>query len=75
MKIEIVFCTQWNYKPKAVVTAEEIEKNFDIKVNLIGGSGGIFDVKLEDKIIYSKHDRRRFPQEGEMTEILKRILN
>ena len=36
------------------------------------GSGGIFDVSVDDKRIYSKHDTGRFPSEKEILEALRK---
>jgi len=46
--------------------AAAIEKKHDLTVELIDGGGGIFDVKLGDKLIYSKHQTGRFPEHDEV---------
>ena len=33
---------------------------------MIEGSGGVFDVKLDGKMIYSKHETGRFPEHDEV---------
>ena len=33
---------------------------------LIPGRGGIFDVELDGKLIFSKHDQGRFPEDSEI---------
>ena len=33
---------------------------------MIKGGGGIFDVKLDGQLIYSKHDTGRFPENDEV---------
>jgi selenoprotein W-related protein len=42
-----------------------------VKSTLIAGSGGIFDVKLDGALIYSKAETGRFPEAGEVTAILQ----
>jgi predicted Rdx family selenoprotein len=55
---------------------EEIQRAFsDTAIQLIEGSGGIFEVVLNGRIIFSKlgligTDRERFPDEGEITALL-----
>ncbi len=46
----------------------------EAEIKLIEGKGGIFDVKCNGKLIYSKHniEGQRFPKEGEITEIIKK---
>lgn len=49
----------------------EIEKQFpDAEVELIEGGGGVFDVKKDGQLIFSKHKSGRFPQPD---EILKQL--
>jgi selenoprotein W-related protein len=45
----------------------------DAIIRLAKGSGGIFDVKLNDKLVYSKKNMEdpRFPNEGEITRLIK----
>lgn len=42
--------------------AEAIKKRHGIDVQLIDGGGGIFDVKANGKLIYSKHQTGVFPE-------------
>jgi selenoprotein W-related protein len=42
--------------------ADEIEQQFKIKPTLIEGKGGVFDVKLGDTLLYSKHETGQFPE-------------
>ena len=37
---------------------------------MIEGSGGIFDVKKDGKLIYSKHETGRFPEQDEICDML-----
>ena len=43
-------------------------------INLIEGSGGIFDVKYNGKLIFSRHkiEGQRFPKDGEITGLIKK---
>lgn len=40
---------------------------------LIKGSGGVFDVVVGGKKIFSKHDEGRFPEDGEVLRKLKSV--
>ena len=35
------------------------------------GSGGVFDVVVDGTLVYSKGETGRFPEEGEVTGLLK----
>ena len=37
---------------------------------LIEGGGGIFDVKLDDELIFSKHEVNRFPEGDEVLDTI-----
>ena len=37
---------------------------------LVGGKGGVFDVEIDGKVIFSKHEMSRFPEEAEILELL-----
>ena len=50
--------------------AGEIKAGFGAETELIAGSGGIFDVKLDGETVYLKADTGRFPKPGEVTAIL-----
>ena len=56
----------------AVGLAAELKESFKIDAELLEGSKGIFDVHINDKLIFSKHAESRFPFLGEVTSILKK---
>ena len=70
MKISIEYCNQWGYRPRAVSLAAKIEKQFPAKVELIPSSGGVFEVVVDDKLIYSKRETGEFPSERVILEKL-----
>jgi len=53
--------------------AAEIKKELGIDCELVRGSGGIFDVTVDNKQIYSKHDTGVFPSEKEIVDQLKKM--
>lgn len=53
--------------------ADEIEKQLGTDSELIAGRGGIFDVKVDGKLIYSKHETGRFPEPSEIVDQLKAL--
>ena len=70
MNISIEYCTQWNYDVRALSLRESIESKFGIKAELIKGSGGVFEVSLNNSLIFSKKELGRFPNENEVENIL-----
>ena len=48
-----------------------MKKNFEVDIELVAGSNGIFDVSLDGKMIYSKSEQRRFPQPAEIIKLIE----
>lgn len=44
-------------------------------VNIIPSSGGVYEVKFGDELIFSKKDLGRFPSENEVEDIIRKNLN
>lgn len=72
-RIAIRYCTQCRWLMRAAWMAQELLTTFvlDIgEVALIPGTGGVFEVWVEDTLIWSRAQEGRFP---EITE-LKRLV-
>ena len=70
MNIVIKYCVRWNYFPQASSLAATIQKKLQIEPNLIQGERGIFDVSVDGKLIFSKHQENRFPEHQEILKSL-----
>ena len=42
------------------------------EVDLVAGGGGIFDVVVDDKPIFSKFKKGRFPEDGEILALIEK---
>ncbi len=71
MNIDIHYCSMWNYEPNAASVADELQKEFGVKANLIAGSNGIFDVLVDGEKVFSKSQTGRFPEPGEVIKKVK----
>ncbi len=54
----------------ATSLAAAIKKRVGIEPKLIEGAGGVFDVKVDGKLIFSKHEVGRFPEDREILAAL-----
>ena len=73
MNIFIEYCGDWNYLPEASRVEAELKAKYpDSTIKLIKGGGGIFDVKCDGKLIYSKLNTKgqRFPNDGEISGLI-----
>lgn len=71
--ISIEYCTSWGYLSKAVSLANKLldeHKNSLSMVKIVPSSGGVFEVSLDDKLVFSKKELGRFPNEGEVEDII-----
>ena len=51
--------------------AEELKKEFGSEATLIPDRGGVFDVVVDGKLVFSKFMAGRFPNQGEVAGKLK----
>ena len=75
--ITIEYCVPWNYLPYTARAVEEILGNYQHVVDdlkLITGSKGVFDVKVNGELIYSKHQTGRHTKEGEVLELFTNFV-
>jgi len=53
--------------------AAELDGEFGVKASLIRGGGGIYDVKVDGDLVFSKFRAGRFPNPGEVEGIVRRL--
>jgi len=73
-QIKVEFCMQWNYAPKAASIAEDLFTYFRSKIEkmeLVPSTGGVFEITVNDKKIYSKQETGVFPASEEIIAKLK----
>lgn len=73
MKVSIEYCTSWGYLNQALSLRESIEKQFGVKAELIKGMGGVFEVSVNDNLLYSKKELGRFPDKNEVEDLIEGI--
>jgi selT/selW/selH-like putative selenoprotein len=54
--------------------AEDLQRKFGIRAELVRGSGGVFEVALDNQVIFSKQKLGRFPEPGEVEEALSAMV-
>ena len=73
MKVSIEYCTSWGYLHQALSLRESIERQFGIKAELVKGMGGVFEVSVNDNLLFSKKELGRFPDENEIEDLIEGI--
>ena len=73
-RIEIRYCTQCKFLLRAAWLAQELLTSFEkelAEVALVPGSGGIFEVLLDDEPIFSNKQADRFPEAKEIKQLVR----
>jgi len=50
---------------------DEFKKDLGAEIELVAGSNGVFDVSLDNTLIYSKFEKGRFPETEEILNLIK----
>jgi selenoprotein W-related protein len=73
-RLEIHYCTQCRWLLRAAWMAQELLTTFEDdlgEVALIPGSGGIFELRLEGDLIFSRKEQGRFPESKELKQLVR----
>jgi len=52
--------------------AAELKRDLGVESTLLPGGGGVFDVSADGKIVFSKKAVGRFPEPGEVVQMLQK---
>lgn len=72
--LEIEYCTQCRFILRATWMAQEFLMTFADRLSsvvLVPGSGGIFEIRLDGEILFSKKSAGRFPESKEIKQLLR----
>lgn len=73
-RVEIRYCRQCRFVLRASWLAQELLFTFDDQlgeVALAPGSGGVFDIRLDGELLFSRQERRRFPESKELKQLIR----
>ena len=72
--ITIEYCTQCKWLLRAAYFAQELLTTFEQEaggVMLVPGLGGVFDVRVEGAVVWSRAERQGFPDIKELKQIVR----
>jgi selenoprotein W-related protein len=76
--VSIEYCVPCSYLPKAVAVVDELMSNYQHvigRLTLVTGAKGIFDVRVDDRLIFSKQNiQNRHTNPGEITELFREVV-
>ena len=73
-QIEILYCAQCRWLLRASWMAQELLSTFvgDIEsLTLKPGTGGVFDIHLDEELLWSRKAQGRFPEITELKQLLR----
>jgi selenoprotein W-related protein len=76
-RLEIEYCTKCRFILRAAWMAQELLMTFaeDLdEVALIPGEGGVFEIRLDGEMLFSRHKEGRFPESRELKQQVRDMI-
>lgn len=76
--VEITYCTQCRWLLRAAWLAQELLTTFEkdlASVALKPGSNGIFEITLNQQLLFSRKEAGRFPEAKEVKQLVRDIID
>ncbi len=73
-RIKIQFCTQCRWLLRASWVAQELLTTFVDEIGevaLVPGTGGIFDVHVDEHLVWSRREAGRFPELKKLKQLIR----
>jgi selenoprotein W-related protein len=73
-RVEIRYCCRCRFVLRATWLAQELLMTFAEELGELGlvpGSGGIFEVRLDGELLFSREQNGRFPESKELKQLLR----
>ena len=73
-RIEIEYCTQCRWLLRAAWMAQELLTTFSTDIGelaLVPGTGGVFEIRIGDDIVWSRAEKGRFPEIKGLKQIVR----
>jgi selenoprotein W-related protein len=73
-RVEIRYCRQCRFVLRATWLAQELLFTFADElgeVALVPGSGGIFEIRLDDEVLFTRAKHKRFPESKELKQAIR----
>lgn len=77
-RVEIVYCTQCRWLLRAAWMAQELLTTFEKElgeVALVPGSGGVFEIRVNDSCVWSRSEEGRFPDIKELKQRVRDLVD
>ena len=76
-QVEIEYCTQCRWLLRAAWLAQELLTTFEADlagVNLVPGTGGVLEVRLNGTVLFNRKQAGRFPESKELKQLIRDVI-
>lgn len=73
-RVSITYCTQCRWLLRAAWLAQELLTTFEAELGEVAlqpGTGGIFEIRVDDDLIWSRKQEGRFPEAKEVKQRIR----
>lgn len=73
-RVEIEYCTQCRWLLRAAWIAQELLSTFPQElgeVALVPGTGAVFEIRLDDELIWSRAEAHSFPEIKQLKQLVR----
>ena len=74
-RVEIEYCRRCRWLARASWTAQELLSTFEAELASVAlvpnDAGGVFDVRVDGQLIWSRKERGRFPESKELKQLVR----
>jgi len=77
-KVEIKYCKKCRWLLRSSWMAQEILNTFEEEVDelsLLPGTGGIFEITVNDQLIWSRKEMGGFPEIAELKKLVRDVVS
>ncbi|KAB2933135.1 MAG: SelT/SelW/SelH family protein [Candidatus Contendobacter sp.] len=70
-RVSILYCTQCRWLLRAAWLAQELLTTFEQELGEVAlqpGGGGVFEIRVGEELIWSRHQEGRFPEAREIKQ-------
>ena len=73
-RVEILFCNQCRWLLRTAWMAQELLTTFPAEIGevaMLPGTGGVFEIRVNDELIWSRKEQGRFPDIKELKQLVR----
>ena len=76
--VEITYCTQCRWLLRAAWLAQELLTTFELDLTSVAlkpGTNGVFEITVNQQLIFSRKDAGRFPEAKEIKQLVRDLID